>query len=191
MRLSLLTGQTMKLLLLLLLLAMLTGCGSNRVEEAQIQADAQTTTAQIEANANMAVAASQADATKYAAAQEAEARKLESKEATARAGIWAGMMPMTLTIVAVALLLGLVLWFRGRAHVIRVSGEVAHLSLPSPQPSPWLLSPPPQVTVEAQKMGATVHPGAGAGEWLLVLTDGRQLVMRPRRQLTDSQGGAS
>mgnify|MGYP000913871801 CR=1 FL=1 len=197
MRLNPLIGRIMSLSLLLLLSGMMTACASTRVQEAQIAADAQTTTAQTEANAKIAVAnadsqarigvaQAQADATRYASAQEAEATKYTAKEQTAQAGIYASIAPLIMGMLVVAVLAGIVLYYRGKAHLVRVSHE-AQLLLPSPPPSPSRLLPPPQVTIEAQRMGATVHPGAGAGEWLLVLHDGRQLVMRPR-QLTDSRG---
>jgi hypothetical protein len=190
-----LTGQITRLLVLLLLSLAVAGCTSTRVEEAQIAADAQATTAQAEANAKIQVAATQADATKYTAAQQAEASKYESSQATQRVGMWAGVAPTVLVILAVAALLGIVLWYRGKAHVIRVTGQVALLSPPSAQASPMLPlhpAPPLQVTVEAERMGAVVQPGAAAGEWLLLLADGQRLLMRPRQaQLDGPLGGVS
>ena len=186
MRLNPLIGRIMSLSLLLLLSGMMTACASTRVQEAQIQANAQITAAQTEAQARIGVAQAQADATKYASAQAADAAKYTAKEQTAQAGIYASIAPLIMGMLVVAVLAGIVLYYRGKAHLVRVSHE-AQLLLPSPPPSPSRLLPPPQVTIEAQRMGATVHPGAGAGEWLLVLHDGRQLVMRPR-QLTDSRG---
>jgi hypothetical protein len=183
------TGQITRLLVLLLLSLAVAGCTSTRVEEAQIKANAETTTAQTEANAKIQVAATQADATKYTAAQQAEANKYESSQATQRVGMWAGVAPTVLVILGVVVLAGIVLWYRGKAHVIRVTGQVALLSPPSVAPSPMLPlrpAPPLQVTVEAQRMGATVQPGDAADEWLLLLGNGQRLLMRPRQtQLTD------
>ncbi len=188
------TGRIMRLLVLLLLSLAVAGCTSTRVEEAQIAADAQTTTAQAEANARVQVAATQADATKYQASQQAEASKYESSQATERVGMWAGVAPTVLVILGVAVLAGIVLWYRGKAHVIRVTGQVALLSPPSAQTSPMLPlrpAPPLQVTVEAQRMGATVQPGDAADEWLLLLASGQRLLMRPRQtQIGGPRGGA-
>ena len=197
MRLSRLIGPTMRLLLLLWLLAMLTGCASTRVEEAQIQANAQITAAQTEAQARIGVAQAQADATKYASAQAADAAKYTAHESTIQTGMWLGVLPVILVIIAVACATCLVLWYRGKAHLMRVTGEVALLLPPSVAQS--LLSPsqpqlslpawiPDPVRVEAVKWGADQAKRGEAGEWLLYRHGHLLATMRPK-QLTDKQGG--
>ncbi len=197
-RLSRSTGLIMTLSLLMLLL---TSCRDFQAEE-QIRADAQTTAAQINANAattqtqletdaRVKEANAKADAEKYQANQKAEADKYSSAQATIQAGIWADKLPELGIIATFALLAAIVLIYRGKIGLRRVDKEVLLLSPPSPppSPSPSLKTPPLQVTVEAQRRHALVAPGDAPGVWLLMLPDGRQLVMRPK-QLTDSQRGA-
>ena len=208
MRLNPLIGRIMSLSLLLLLSGMMTACASTRVQEAQIAADAQTTTAQTEANAKIAVAnadsqarigvaQAQADATRYASAQEAEATKYTAKEQTAQAGIYASIAPLIMGMLVVAVLAGIVLWYRGKAHLIRVTNEVLLLSPPLPAPSRQLPSrPQPQVSlptwipepvrVMAVERGADNAKQSADGEWLLYRHGHLLLTMRPK-QLTDKQ----
>ncbi len=211
------TGLTMSLKwgLLLWLALLLAGCQSTRLEEARIEAEAQTTTAQLQASAQTAaaqseaqarigVAQAQADAAKYTAAQQAEATKYQATQETAQTQILAGVTPQSLAILCGAILIGIVLWFRGRAHLVKVNGEVARLLPLSPAPSPMLSSKPqpqtkPQIAATApiavyeaaNQYGAdAARPGPMPGEWQLFRHGHLLLTMRPK-QLTDSQGGAS
>lgn len=207
------TGRTMRMKwsLLLWLALLLAGCQSTRLEEARIEAEAQTTTAQLQASAQTAaaqseaqarigVAQAQADAAKYTAAQQAEATKYQATQETAQTQILAGVTPQSLAILCGAILIGIVLWFRGRAHLVKVNGEVARLLPLSPAPSHTLSSnPQPQISATApiavyeaaNQYGAdAARPGPMPGEWQLFRHGHLLLTMRPK-QLTDSQGGAS
>ncbi len=187
------TGLIMTLSLLMLLL---TSCRDYQAEE-QIKADAQIQIANSQAqaqrdisfnqaNAAVGVAQAQKEATIAVSNNQAEAAKYSSAQATAQAEIWADKLPELGIIATFAVLAAIVLIYRGKIGLKRVDKEVLLLSPPSPPPSPLpslKASPPLQVTVEAQRRHALVAPGDAPGVWLLKLPDGRQLVMRPRRQL--------
>ena len=190
------TGLIMMLSFLML---MLTSCRDYQAEE-QIKADAQIQIANSQAqaqrdisfnqaNAAVGVANSQKEATVAVSNNQLAADKYKAEQATKQAAIWADKLPELGMIATFALLAAIVLIYRGRIGLKRVDKEVLLLSPPSPPPSPLPPLPPLQVTVEAQRYRARVALGAAPGEWLLLLPDGRQLVMRPRPQLTNSQRG--
>jgi hypothetical protein len=187
----------MRLLALTLLATLLlTGCRDYEAEAniaaeaqtttAQIAANAQTTQAQLEAEAKVKTAQAQADADKHKADQAAEATKHQADQATERAGIWANKLPELAVILSLAVLGGIVLVYRGKVSLVRVQREPLLLQQ-YPVPSPLPLSKPPlQVTVEAQKLNALPVPGDGPGVWLLV-RDGTIVGRAAPKQLADGR----
>ncbi len=188
----------MRLLMLLLLTLSLAGCRDYEAEEkiradAQVgisanQAMAQAAIAENEANAQIAVAESQKQATIAMSNNQLAWETYRADQATKQASIWADKLPLVASIATVALLASIILIYRGKIGLRRVDREAQISLLPSPPLPPSLLSPPLQVTAEAQRRNALVAPGDAPGVWLLVLADGRQITMRPR-QLTGPQGG--
>ena len=185
-----------------LLLLMLASCRDFQAEEqiranAQIQISANQAQAQRDisfnqANAAVGVANSQKEATVAVSNNQLAADKYKAEQATKQAAIWADKLPELGIIATFAVLAAIVLIYRGKIGLRRVDKEVLLLSPPSPPPSPLpslKAAPPLQVTVEAQRRHALVAPGAVPGEWLLMLPDGRQLVMRPKQLMDGNQGG--
>jgi osmotically-inducible protein OsmY len=160
--------MNMRLLALTLLAALLlTGCRDYEAE-ANIAAGAQTTTAQINANAQTTQAQLEADAKVRTAQAQADADKHRADKETEQAGIWSAKLPELAVILSLAVLLGIVLVYRGKVSLVRVQREPLWLQQ-SPAPSRLPSSTPPlQVTVEAQKLNALPVPGDGPGVWLLV-----------------------
>ena len=190
-----------------MLMLLLTGCRDYQAEEqiranAQIQISANQAQAQRdisfnEANAAVGVAQNQKEATIAVSNNQTEAAKFSSAQATVQARIWADKLPLVAVILTFALLAGIVLWYRGKAHLIRVTNEVLLLSPPLPAPS--LLSPsrpqpqlslptwiPEPVRVMAVERGADNAKQSADGEWLLYRHGHLLLTMRPK-QLTDKQ----
>jgi hypothetical protein len=97
------------LLTITLLTLLLTGC-TNWL--------GMTTRTQIRADADVRIAQLQAEAEKAAAVQE-----------TVRAGLWAGMVPMALGIVAAGVIVAILVWWQGRIWLERTK-QAAHLTTP-------------------------------------------------------------
>jgi hypothetical protein len=175
----------------------LTGC-NDHTEEAQIAADASIAVSANEASATIGAANAAADARKVEAAEgskaaiavaqaEADARKFESKEATTRTGMTVAVAPTIAVILAVVILGSIVLWFRGKAHIIQVSqlqltAQPSHFSLAAPAPPKQI---PVAVRKRAELLGAEVVPASEPDAWELRRDGEYLLTMRPR-QLTDT-----
>ena len=130
-----------------------------------------TTRADIAAQADIAVASQQAQAQMHAADRQAEAAMHAADAATQRTAIVAGVLPVALLIIIGGGVLLMVVWYRGRAHVLRTQAM-----LTGGQPA-LLPQPPPQVLALAQERGA--RPALVDGQWHL-LVDG-QVVARVRQ----------
>ena len=112
-----------------------------------------------------------AQAQMHAADRQAEAAMHAADAATQRTAIVAGVLPVALLIIIGGGVLLMVVWYRGRAHVLRTQAM-----LTGGQPA-LLPQPPPQVLALAQERGA--RPALVDGQWHLMM-DG-QVVARVRQ----------
>ena len=127
------------------------------------------TEAEMRANADLRIADIQAQAQMHAADQAAASSIEESRQATQRTAMWTQVAPIVALIVVVGVGAWIVLWWRGRAHLVRVErGGGDYLPLPP--------APPREVVVLAQARGGT--PLLVAGVWHIE-RDG-QLIARLR-----------
>lgn len=164
-----------------------------QVAIAESQSQAQRDVAYANAAAQANVANAQANASIAISGNQLEASKYESTQATTRAGIAAAVAPGMLAILAVTVLLGIVLWFRGQAHVIRTSNTYSQPQLTMQQrPAMPALRVPDQVAFKALQCDAHAVPGKAPGEWVLISNaNNKPLLFLVPRQLTDSQHGGA
>ena len=127
------------------------------VSIAQADADARARVAQADAGARIAQA--QADETARIAESNALIITEQSKQngATARAGLWSGMIPLALLIVASAVVLGLVINWQGRIYYERTR-QTPQLA----EPSPWPQLPP-------DKLRLLQNYARRSGQWVSVI----------------------
>lgn len=167
------------LLLLALLLGSLAGCTS-QYERDMAVARAETDRARYEAQ----TATANAEARIALANSNAQIQTVREQEETKRETAWLAVLPwLALILVGGGVLAGavwLVLWFRGKAHLVRVKAETAAMMLPPPPSSPraaalperYLLPGP--VAARAQETGT--KPVRQGSVWLLVDVDSGDVV---------------
>ncbi len=193
-------------LFLLLLLPLLAGCqithrDETRIAEAQARTDtanAQAREAQARADGLSAQAAAEAAAAEAKAAAAVGVAQANSQtaivreqEKTTRETAWLDTLPLLLGIVVLGggIVGGvwLVLWFRGRAHLVMVQAQAATM-LPGPQPLPALprsreVRPdrmlPGPVARRARETGTEAVPSGAC--WLLVDVGGNVVEVMERR----------
>lgn len=114
-----------------------------------------------------------ADARIEEAKYESQTKIAEAQQATERQRLM--LLPLSLLIVAGAGAAYMVLYYRGKAHLIQVQ---AATMLPAPPSFQQL--PPPKVQRAALAYDAVAVPDTDTpGAWLLLLTDGQRLRMLP------------
>lgn len=151
----------------------------------QAQASAAAAEAQARADAQTAMAQANADAQVGMAQANAQVRVVEAQEETQRETAWLSILPWLALIIilcggAAASAL-LVLWFRGKSHLVMVQAQAA-MMLPPPlqwpalpaQRSPAVALLPGPVARAAERTGLTPRPAAG-GVWLLVDAQGEEV----------------
>jgi len=108
-------------------------------------------------------------------AQAEEATK-QAQEQTKQAALWASMSPLLALIVAGAGAVYLVLYFRGKAHIIQVQAQASTM-LPPPPSRPALPEPVRRACLEydATATPDPSHPGA----WIVVAANGYKVRMLP------------
>ena len=175
-------------LFLLLLLPLLAGCQITHRDETRIaEAQARTDTAQAQARE----AEARADAQIGVAQANSQTQIVREQEKTTRETMWLNTLPWLLGIVVLGggIVGGawLVLWFRGRAHLVMVQAQAATM-LPAPQPLPAL---PPSRETRADRMlpgpvarraretGTEAVPSGAC--WLLVDVGGEVVEVMERR----------
>ncbi len=183
----------------MLLAAALTGCISRNeteIEKARARTDqahyesqaaqAQSLALQAQASAAAAEAQARADAQTAMAQANAQVRVVEAQEETRRETAWLSILPwLALITILCGGVVGagwLVLWYRGRAHLVTVQAQAAAMMLPPPpqwpalpaQPSPAVALLPGPVARAAERTGLTPRPAAG-GIWLLVDAQGEEV----------------
>lgn len=175
-------------LFLLLLLPLLAGCQITHRDETRIaEAQARTDTAQAQARE----AEARADAQIGVAQANSQTQIVREQEKTTRETMWLNTLPWLLLIVVlgggVVGGVWLVLWFRGRAHLVMVEAQAATM-LPGPLPLPAL---PPSREVRIDKMlpgpvarraretGTEAVPSGAC--WLLVDVGGEVVEVMERR----------
>lgn len=174
-------------LFLLLLLPLMGGCVSQnqvRLAEAQARTD--------QARYDSLAAQAQASASVGIAQANSQTAIVREQEKTTRETAWLGILPWLLLIVVLGggVVGGawLVLWYRGRAHLVMVQAQAATM-LPGPSPQPALPQPremradralPGPVARRARETGTQAVPSGAC--WLLVDVGGEVVeVMEPRR----------
>lgn len=173
--------------ILALLAATMAGCEFSLRNEARIkEAEAQT-------------AQAQADSDKWQAQEriayhDSQTAIVSEREKTERANAFTLMLPwLILAVGAVAGAL-LVLWYRGRAHLVTVQAQ-AQVAMMLPPPWQWPASPPPTqrpalpardeapaaVARAAERVGGLYRPDPDTpGAWLIEAMDGsRRIRMLP------------
>ena len=128
-------------------------------------------------------AAAQANAQERIAYHDSQAAIVREQETTKRDTAWSATLPW---LAAVVILCGggvasalLVLWFRGRAHLVAVQAQAGAMMLPPP-PQWQALPAPAPVRRAAAEYDAEVMPDpTQPGAWLLLLADGRRVRMLP------------
>ena len=183
----------------MLLTLALTGCISRNeteIEKARARTDqaryesqaaqAQALALQAQASAAAAEAQARADAQTAMAQANAQVRVVEAQEETQRETAWLSILPW---LALITILCGgavgagwLVLWYRGRAHLVTVQAQARALTmLPGPQSWPALPAQrsavaflPGPVARAAERTGLTPRPAAG-GIWLLVDAQGEEV----------------
>lgn len=158
-------------LALLLLAAALSGCVT--LSEAR-RAEAQAAQARYEAQAIQA----QAMAQQAEAASRERIATVEAQERTERTTAWYGVLPWLAAIVGVVACALLVLWYRGRAHLVTVQAQAATM-LPAPPQWPALQLPAPVQRAAQQYDAEVMADPTTPGAWLLVMADGRRVRMLP------------
>jgi hypothetical protein len=141
------------ILFCILALSLLAGCRDYSAE-ARIQADGAARVAQIEADASV---------TRTQLAEDGASLRNSATLAT---------MPVLLAIVGGIGALWLVIWYRGRAHLVRVQ-TLAQLTTQASCPPPAQIAaamPPQAVWIEAQRR--RLLPVQEDGAWLLIDADG-------------------
>lgn len=174
-------GSLFLLAMLLLLAGMLAGCEISRRDEARIaEAQARTDTARyqaLEAQARADGLAAQANAN--ALVQTTRAQEETKQHAATMAVLPVALLILLLVGGGVAGVL-LVLWYRGKAHLIVVQAATMPPALPSP---PRMLSSraqlPGPVAARAWETGTTAVQVGGA--WLLVDQETGQVIEEMRR----------
>jgi hypothetical protein len=132
---------------------LLAGC-RDYAAEARINADAQRDVARINADASVT------------------RTQISETAATERNQAVVDVLPTGLLLIGIIGAAWLVLWYRGRAHLVRVQ-TLAQLTTQASYPPAARLAgamPPRAVWVEAQRRG--LAPVEESGVWLLVDTDG-------------------
>lgn len=195
-------------LLVLLLATTMAGCVSRnetKIAEAQAKSDQarydyltqQARADGLSAQAAAAAVEAQARAEGLIGVAQANSQTaiVREQEKTERETAWLSTLPWLLLI---ALLCGgvvgavwLVLWFRGKSHLVTVQAQAqaqALTMLPGPQSWPALPQPhrattwalPAPVDDACRRYGAEARPDpATPGAWLLLMADGRQVRMLP------------
>lgn len=184
----------------ILLALLLTGCvGRNEteIEKARARTDqaryesqaaqAQSLALQAQASAAAAEAQARADAQVGMAQANAQVRVVEAQEETERETAWLSILPwlalITILCGGAAVSVWLVLWFRGKSHLVMVQAQAqTAMMLPPPQqwpalparPSPVVALLPGPVAKAAERTGLTPKPAAG-GVWLLVDAQGEEV----------------
>ena len=184
----------------MLLALVLTGCTSRNeteIEKARARTDqaryesqaaqAQALALQAQASAAAAEAQARADAQTAMAQANAQVRVVEAQEETQRETAWLSILPwlalITILCGGAAVSAWLVLWFRGKAHLVTVQAQAqTAMMLPPPpqwpalpaQPSPVVALLPGPVARAAERTGLTPKPAAD-GIWLLVDARGEEV----------------
>lgn len=180
-------GFLSRLTLAALLLALLAGCEFSLRNEARIkEAEAQT-------------AQAQADSDKWQAQEriayhDSQTAIVSEQEKTERANAFTMMLPWLILAVGAAACALLVLWYRGRAHLVTVQAQAqVAMMLPPPWRWPALPSPtqrpalpardeaPAAVARAAERVGGLYRPDPDTpGAWLIEAMDGsRRIRMLP------------
>ncbi len=187
-------------LLAILLATTMTGCVSRnetKIAEAQAKSDqarydyltqqaradglsAQAAAAAVEAQAR-------ADGLIGVAQANSQTAIVREQEETERETAWLSILPwlalITILCGGAAVSAWLVLWFRGKAHLVTVQAQAqTAMMLPPPrqwpalpvQPSPVVALLPGPVARAAERTGLTPRPAAG-GVWLLVDAQGEEV----------------
>lgn len=192
-------ASRLALLLAMLLLAMTTqGCVSRnetKIAEAQaresqarydyLSQQARTDALSAQAAAAAAEAQARADAQIGMAQANSQTAIVREQQETARATAWLSVLPWLLLGGGAVGAVWLVLWYRGRAHLIKVQAQAA-MMLPAPPSWPVLprqperLALPGPVARRARETG-TEPVAKGAGVWVLVNEDGVEVEEVRRR----------
>ena len=169
----------------LLLLASCTTRNETRIAEAQartdtarydyLSAEAKAQAAALTAQAQAQAAEAKAQASIGVAQANSQTAIVREQEKTTRETAWLQVLPFLLLIVVGAGAVYIVLYYRGKAHLIQVQ---AATMLPPPQQ--WLALPPPRVQRAALEYNAVPVPDSDIpGAWLLLLGDGQRMRMLP------------
>ena len=197
--------------LLLVLAAVLTSCVSRYERDMALAAErtaqeryaaqaaqSQAQALQAQASAAAAEAQARADAQTAMAQANAQVRVVEAQEATKRETAWLSILPW---LALITILCGgavgagwLVLWYRGRAHLVTAQAQ-AQAAMMLPPPWQWPALPPPTqrpalpardeapaaVARAAERVGGLYRPDPDTpGAWLIEAMDGsRRIRMLP------------
>ena len=168
-------GFWSRLTLAVAILALLAGALSGCVTMGEVRrAEAQAAQARYEAQAIQA----QAMAQQAEAASRERIATVEAQERTERAQAWYNVLPWLLAIVGAVACALLVLWFRGRAHLVTVQAQ-AQAAMMLPAPPQWPALPPPVQRAAQQYDAEVMADPTTPGAWLLVMADGRRVRMLP------------
>lgn len=180
------TGLLLAVLALALLLA---GCVSRYERDMALAAERTAQEGYLAQQAQFQALAQQADAQ----ARERIAT-VEAQERTERAQAWYNVLPWLLAIAGGVACASLVLWYRGRAHLVTVQAQ-AQVAMMLPPPWQWPALPPPTqrpalpardeapaaVARAAERVGGLYRPDPDTpGAWLIETMDGsRRIRMLP------------
>ena len=193
-------SKWMALFTAMLLAAALAGCISRNeteIEKARARTDqaryesqaaqAQALALQAQASAAAAEAQARADAQVGMAQANAQVRVVEAQEETQRETAWLSILPwLALITILAGGVVGagwLVLWYRGKSHLVMVQAQAQTAMMPPPprqwpalpaQPSPVVALLPGPVARAAERTGLTPKKAAG-GIWLLVDAQGEEV----------------
>lgn len=169
-------------------LLMMSGCVSRnetKIAEAQARSDqarydsqaaeakAQGLAAQAAAEAVSAQA--RADASVGVANAQAQVSMVREQEKTERETAWLQVLPFLLLIAVAGAAGCLVIWYRGKAHLVMVTAQATMLTAPSSLPQ--LPAPVRRAAIE---MDAVAQPDVEVpGAWLLIASNGQRVRMLP------------